>query len=127
MKSCSRFVTSLLLVLLPMQATAVVMACPHARASAEAAVSVAAAEPAPCMHGAVMAVPAGDDAGQPLSGPSDSACCASSAACMMCGLAFDGQHKPLFEQRNQLTGPPAVIRFTSFYPEGLQRPPCNIA
>lgn len=125
MKFHSRMIASLLLLLLPVQATAVVMACPHAQASADAAVSVAAAE-APCVHGGAAPAATGD-AEHPPASPSDSACCAASAACMMCGLAFDGGHTPLLEQHRQSAAPPAAVRFSSFYPEGLQRPPRNIA
>jgi hypothetical protein len=114
------FIVGVLLVLLPLQASAVVTICPHAGSMA-----VAQAAPASdqgiehCLH---------DRAGDPTQntdqgGQSSSSCCASTTACAMCSIAVNVRQFPMLVSPLQVSVNFLSAQFTSFIPEGLQRPP----
>lgn len=133
-----QLIVSVLLLLLPLQATAVVMACPHAGAMDVTMNKAAADKPAVAapesammaMEDCPMRAQSGSparDAGTTQDDPAPNACCASATACAMCGLAATVRPFSAFAQSGHLTGVLLSVQFTSFIPEGLQRPPSLFA
>jgi hypothetical protein len=119
-----RFFAFVLLVLLPLQATAVVTICPHSKL---AAASVSAAAPAAdhCLHGSSGAVLDQRADGQGEQNPQS--CCAAISACAMCTVAVSMQRLPRVKHTPQTSDFFLSSQFTSFIPEGLQRPPSILA
>jgi hypothetical protein len=119
MSKLRHFIVGVLLVLLPLQATATLTICAHAGFMASATESVSAQAPEPCLH---------DQAGGPVQNTDQgdqpsSSCCASALACAMCGIAVNVQQFSLPVSPLQVSADFLSAQFTSFIPEGLQRPP----
>jgi hypothetical protein len=126
-----RFFAFVLLVLLPLQATAVVTTCPQSRlAAAPAPASAAAPAVDHCLHGpsATAVDQRADGRGEPQQGDENQqSCCAAVSACAMCTVAVSLQRVPRIERTPQTADFFLSSQFTSFIPEGLQRPPSMLA
>jgi hypothetical protein len=118
-----RVVVIVLLLLVPLQATAVLTICPHAKSAAARQMSEApAAAMQDCTHGQAGNGDASRDGGD------NQSCCAMAAGCALCGVASNAL--PLQGVIAHVV--PAAhygisSTFTSFVPEGLQRPPSFLA
>jgi len=124
-----RFLVCVLLVLLPLQATAVVTICPHSKLTAAASEFAPAPTMEHCQHG--QAGNAGlipDDSGEPRqSEQNQQSCCATVSACAMCSIAVNLQQAPKVGRLLQLLNYFLSSQYSSFIPEGLQRPPSILA
>ncbi len=125
-----RFLAGVLLVLLPLQATAVAAICPHAKSAGAASAPVAAQTMDHCLHDQMSAVgdqSFGTPAGEPQQDDQKSSCCAAVSACAMCAIAVSLPQASVIESTPQKSDFFLSLRFTSFIPEGLQRPPSILA
>jgi len=120
-----QFFVWVLLVLLPLQATAVATVCPHSTLTAAASDSASPTMDEDCGHG-----PAGnvsqdaDDSKEPQqSDQTEESCCATMTACSMCSIAVSMQQAPNIDRTQKVSSTFLSSQYTSFIPEGLQRPP----
>lgn len=119
-----RLLACLLLALLSLQPAAAATLCAHAAAADTSAAQSQAAD-MPCMHGqsdqAMAPAPAASDAAAP--GDLGAHSCCASAVCVMCSIVATSRPLPQGASRHEKLGVSHAARFTSFVPEGLQRPP----
>ena len=121
-----RFLVSVLLLLLPLQATATLTVCPHSRFTTTESGSAPAEHCLQSQAGNPDQSP--DNTGNPQqSDPAPGSCCTSVAACSMCSIAVNIQPFPVFERPSQTSSYFLSAQFTSFIPEGIQRPPSILA
>ncbi len=105
----------MLLLLLPLQAFAAVTACAHAKAPQAAAMEG--------MENCQMAQDnAGTDGASKSGGESPQSCCAT-MACAICSALASAPRLPASVAAHEQSGPLIFPQYTSFIPDGLQRPP----
>lgn len=119
----------MLLVLLPLQAMAAAVLCPHASAApATAAESMSAPAMEHCsMSKAAMDALAGDNSNSQPGDQDQHSCCTATAACAMCSMAINTRPASKSVGNHEQPGVVATPQYTSFIPEGLQRPPSILA
>lgn len=124
-----RLFVSVLLVLLPVQAMAAVTICPHSRFATSESGPATASMTEHCLQN--QAGDTGknpDNTGKPQQGDqTPGSCCASVTACAMCGIAANNPQPPAFKSASRIPLCFLSAQFTSFIPEGIQRPPSILA